>query len=91
MASANAKIQREQFYPEAVRRSGADSVTVRVRARFKIKRDGTIAGLSVSSEDPAFARAAEEAVRRAAPFGEFPDELTLPQLSASITLEYRLR
>ena len=75
-----ARIETHRRYPELARRRGIEGT---VRLRFSIRADGTAGGIEVVEHaDPLRDRAAEAALREAAP---------LPRLPGSIEIALRFR
>ncbi|MDQ3023859.1 MAG: TonB C-terminal domain-containing protein [bacterium] len=88
--AALSKVQRAKFFPESARDPERAGTTVQVRVSFRVSRSGALASVSASGGNAELADAAEDAVRRAAPFGAFPDGLDAAELPLGVTLEYKL-
>jgi TonB family protein len=89
-AGAIAKVQRSKFFPDSARDAEHSGTTVSVRVKFSVSRDGKLLTVSARSDNAELANAAEQAVRRAAPFGSFPAGVEKGSQNFSTTLEYRL-
>jgi TonB family protein len=84
-------VQRAKFYPQSARGHERAGSTVRVRVKFRVNRDGSLASVSASGDVAELTSAAEQAVRNAAPFGAFPEGLDSSALPLAVTLEYVLK
>jgi protein TonB len=89
-AGAIAKVQRSKFFPDSARDAEQSGTTVSVRVKFTVSREGSLLAVSARSDNAELANAAEQAVRRAAPFGSFPAGVDKGSQNFSTTLEYRL-
>ena len=87
-ANAAAKVQRAKFFPQSAREYDRKGTTVSVRVKITVARDGSLLSVSASSDIPELSSAAEEAVRRAAPFGSFPAEVDKSSYNFRTTLKY---
>ena len=84
------KIEAHKYYPRyARRRKFEDTVTL----TFLLERNGSIGGKIVITEPSAHEilnKGARETIRRAAPFGAFPREVTDASMTIEVTLRYDL-
>ena len=92
-AAALARVQRAKFFPEDARDSSRAGSVVEVRVHLTISRSGELLSVSASAPEgnDALTRAAEQAVRSAAPFGDFPAGLSLSSMKLAVTLRYTLK
>jgi protein TonB len=90
-AGALAKVQRAKYFPESAKDPERAGTTVQVRVSFRVSPSGSLTSVSAAGGGAELNAAAEDAVRRAAPFGSFPEGLELGELKLGVTLEYTLR
>lgn len=86
-AQVKQRIEMAWIYPEEAKR---DKLSGNVGVTFTIQRSGQLLEIRVtrSSEMAILDEAAVQAVQKAAPFAQFPDDWTLEKLTIRATFEY---
>ncbi|MTI17121.1 energy transducer TonB [Rhodobacteraceae bacterium RKSG542] len=86
------KLERavQRSYPSKARRRGLEGSVV---VSFSVEPSGSISGLRVvrGSGNPLFDKAALAAVKRAAPFGKFPNSLGSKPMGLRLPIDFKMK